>query len=332
MKSFHDFDSVVTLESLASIRKHYNVLDEYILHAPGPGQRPYHPCPEGFSISVDALEVGLRFPLHPIIGVCLDWWRISPIQMAPNSWHYLITFLEECRGSGIVLTRDLFLSRFRLCKGQGGSYLTSQAGRQDNRGEECLRFLTSVKPKSRPTTIRRIDASRTQIDRQPRAPEHEAQWRQGGGGGGGAGTWGCGSGGGGSGFRRSGCRGAGRGSGLAPTTPPRRRPGPSTPPPSCSAAPPPASTSPTISPPDARTTALSLDQIQAAAARHADEQPAESSAAASDGEVATENHGLDESIINFMGMDSSADFPSLYEDFFFGFPAEAEPPPQEHDV
>ncbi|RZR75610.1 hypothetical protein BHM03_00000023 [Ensete ventricosum] len=127
MKSFHDFDSVVTLESLASIRKHYNVLDEYILHAPGPGQRPYHPCPEGFSISVDALEVGLRFPLHPVIGVCLDWWRISPIQMAPNSWHYLITFLEECRGSGIVLTRDLFLSRFRLCKGQGGSYLTSQA-------------------------------------------------------------------------------------------------------------------------------------------------------------------------------------------------------------
>ncbi|RRT77744.1 hypothetical protein B296_00019463, partial [Ensete ventricosum] len=83
-------------------------------------------------------------------------------------------------------------------------------------------------------------------------------------------------------------------------------------------------------PPDARTTALSLDQIQAA--RHAEEPPAESSAAASDGEVATENHGLDESIINFMGMDSSADFPSLYEDFFFGFPAEAEPPPQEHDV
>ncbi|KAJ8480082.1 hypothetical protein OPV22_023809 [Ensete ventricosum] len=135
------------------------------------------------------------------------------------------------------------------------------------------------------------------LERSSRAPEHEAQWRQGGGGGGGG-----------------------------------RRPGPSTPPPSCSAAPPPASTSPTISPPDARTTALSLDQIQAAAARHADEQPAESSAAASDGEVATENHGLDESIINFMGMDSSADFPSLYEDFFFGFPAEAEPPPQEHDV
>ncbi|RWW62007.1 hypothetical protein BHE74_00030890 [Ensete ventricosum] len=37
MKSFHDFDSVMTLESLALIRKHYNILDEYILHAPRPG-------------------------------------------------------------------------------------------------------------------------------------------------------------------------------------------------------------------------------------------------------------------------------------------------------
>ncbi|CAL9180614.1 unnamed protein product [Musa hybrid cultivar] len=84
-------------------------------------------------------------------------------------------------------------------------------------------------------------------------------------------------------------------------------------------------------PPDAHTAALSLDQIQAAAARHANEPPAESSVAAS-ASGATENHGLDESIISLMAMDSSADFPSLYEDFFFGFSAEAEPPPQEHDV
>ncbi|RZS19380.1 hypothetical protein BHM03_00051768 [Ensete ventricosum] len=68
MKSCHDFDSIVSLESLATIRKRYSIPDEYILHVPGPGQRPYHPCPEGFSISIDALEARLRFPLHPVIG------------------------------------------------------------------------------------------------------------------------------------------------------------------------------------------------------------------------------------------------------------------------
>ncbi|RRT77102.1 hypothetical protein B296_00010791 [Ensete ventricosum] len=128
MKSCHDFDSTVSIESLDTIQKHYSIPTEYVLHGPTPGQHPYHICPEGFNISIDALEAGLRFSLHPVIGECLGWWRISPSQVAPNSWRYLITFLGECRGSGIVPTRDLFLSCFRLCKGQGGYYLTTGVG------------------------------------------------------------------------------------------------------------------------------------------------------------------------------------------------------------
>ncbi|RWW63078.1 hypothetical protein BHE74_00029785 [Ensete ventricosum] len=34
--------------------------------------------PRMLTISIDALEAGLRFPLHPVIGECLGWWRISP--------------------------------------------------------------------------------------------------------------------------------------------------------------------------------------------------------------------------------------------------------------
>ncbi|RZR82871.1 hypothetical protein BHM03_00009399 [Ensete ventricosum] len=45
MKSHHDFDSTIR-----------------------PGQWSYHSYPEGFSISIDALEAGLGFPLHPVIG------------------------------------------------------------------------------------------------------------------------------------------------------------------------------------------------------------------------------------------------------------------------
>ncbi|RZS12147.1 hypothetical protein BHM03_00043545 [Ensete ventricosum] len=130
MKSHHDFDSTVSLESLASIRKCFSILNEYVLHTLGPGQRSYHSCPGGFSISIDALEAGLRLPLHPVIGECLGWWWISPGQVAPNPWCYIITFLREYKGSGIVPTWDLFLSCFRLCRGQGGYYLTSRAGQR----------------------------------------------------------------------------------------------------------------------------------------------------------------------------------------------------------
>ncbi|RZR80554.1 hypothetical protein BHM03_00006619 [Ensete ventricosum] len=77
-------------------------------------------------ISVDALEAGLRFPLHSLIEECLKWWRISPSQVAPNSWRYLVMFLGECRGAGIIPTRDLFMACFRLCKNWGGYYLTAR--------------------------------------------------------------------------------------------------------------------------------------------------------------------------------------------------------------
>ncbi|RWV95748.1 hypothetical protein GW17_00041607 [Ensete ventricosum] len=67
MKLCHDFDSTMSVKSLATIRKRYSIPTEYVLHAPTPWQRPYHTCPEGFNISIDVWEAGLRFPLHPEI-------------------------------------------------------------------------------------------------------------------------------------------------------------------------------------------------------------------------------------------------------------------------
>ncbi|RWW75637.1 hypothetical protein BHE74_00016324 [Ensete ventricosum] len=86
-----------------------------------PGSVPTVRC-----ISVDALEAGLRFPLHPLIEECLRWWRISPNQVAPNSWRYLVVFIGECRGAGIIPTRDLVMACLRLCKSRGGYYLTAR--------------------------------------------------------------------------------------------------------------------------------------------------------------------------------------------------------------
>ncbi|RWW63804.1 hypothetical protein BHE74_00029013 [Ensete ventricosum] len=125
MKVDHDLDMVVTEGSLAMIRGQYNISIEYGLHVPRPGQRPYCSDAPGMCISVDALEAGPRFSLHPLIEECLRWWRISPSQVAPNSWRYLVAFLGECRGVGIIPTRDLFMACFRLCKSRGGYYLTA---------------------------------------------------------------------------------------------------------------------------------------------------------------------------------------------------------------
>ncbi|RRT31977.1 hypothetical protein B296_00049410 [Ensete ventricosum] len=126
MKSDHDLDTTVTQGSLVMIGEQYSILVEYGLHVPQLGQRPYSLDAPDMCILVDALEVGLRFPLHPLIEECLRCWRISPSQVAPNSWHYLIVFLGECRGAEIIPTRDLFIECFRLCQSRGGYYLTAR--------------------------------------------------------------------------------------------------------------------------------------------------------------------------------------------------------------
>ncbi|RWW78595.1 hypothetical protein BHE74_00013188 [Ensete ventricosum] len=123
--SCFNVDSIMTTRRLVEVRKHYYIPLEYELHVPLPGERPYNAFPSGFSLSTDALETGLRFPLHPVIEACLEGWQISPSQMAPNSWCYLVAFLWECYGSGIVVTRDLFMACFRLSRGQAGYYVTA---------------------------------------------------------------------------------------------------------------------------------------------------------------------------------------------------------------
>ncbi|RZR84779.1 hypothetical protein BHM03_00011659 [Ensete ventricosum] len=126
LKADHDLDTTVIEGSLAMIRGRYSISIEYGLHVPWSGQRPYSSDALDICILVDALEAGLRFPLHPLIEECLRWWRISPSQVPPNSWRYFVVFLGECQGAGIIPTQDLFMACFRLCKSRGGYYLTAR--------------------------------------------------------------------------------------------------------------------------------------------------------------------------------------------------------------
>ncbi|RWV99703.1 hypothetical protein GW17_00037379 [Ensete ventricosum] len=127
MKSCHDFDSVVSVKCLIMIRDCYNISNEFVLHVPLLGHRLYDTFQNGFSVSIDALEMELRFPHHPMIKEWHEWWQILPSKIAPNSWRYMIAFLGECRGAGIVPTRNLFMACFRLSKGKGGYYLIAYA-------------------------------------------------------------------------------------------------------------------------------------------------------------------------------------------------------------
>ena len=85
LKLWHDVDSVVTEELLGELRDRYCIPKCYKLFAPWPGLRSYDQFPQGFGLTVGALEAGLRFSLHPVIEDCLRKWGISSSQMTLNS-------------------------------------------------------------------------------------------------------------------------------------------------------------------------------------------------------------------------------------------------------
>ncbi|RRT49970.1 hypothetical protein B296_00026637 [Ensete ventricosum] len=79
MKADHDLDTAVNEGSLAVIRKRYSIPSEYGLHVSRSGQRPYSSDAPGVCISVDALEAGLRFPLHPLIEDRGDYYLTTRV-------------------------------------------------------------------------------------------------------------------------------------------------------------------------------------------------------------------------------------------------------------
>ncbi|RRT73834.1 hypothetical protein B296_00023689 [Ensete ventricosum] len=120
MKSFHDFNSIVTFKSLASIWKRYSIPDEYILHAPGLGQRPYHSNPGGFNISIDALEAGLRFPFPRSLesgqgGYYLTskvGFRVDNTPSNNKGWKARFLFVSRYRGWGFGVEWSAHLFRY----------------------------------------------------------------------------------------------------------------------------------------------------------------------------------------------------------------------------
>ncbi|RWV91562.1 hypothetical protein GW17_00046146, partial [Ensete ventricosum] len=56
MRSNFDINSTVTTHRLVKVRKNYLIPPEHELYAPLPREHPYDAFPNGFSLSIDALE------------------------------------------------------------------------------------------------------------------------------------------------------------------------------------------------------------------------------------------------------------------------------------
>ncbi|RZR95822.1 hypothetical protein BHM03_00024712 [Ensete ventricosum] len=98
-------------------------------------------------------QVGCPPQVRPVSGLLFLLVRKEhneESQVAPNSWRYLIAFLGECQGAGIIPSRTLFFACFHLCKSRAGFYLTARAGFKvsgapiNNKGWKARYFFIST--------------------------------------------------------------------------------------------------------------------------------------------------------------------------------------------
>ncbi|KAL6653151.1 hypothetical protein ACP70R_012076 [Stipagrostis hirtigluma subsp. patula] len=85
------------------------------------------PCktpPEGsnaIGVYADALDAGMRLPLHDFYLKFLRHYGLAPSQLAPNAWRYMAAFVLLCRDAGVEPLLSVFKCLFSVYTHRGDS-------------------------------------------------------------------------------------------------------------------------------------------------------------------------------------------------------------------
>ncbi|KQK19292.2 uncharacterized protein LOC106865759 [Brachypodium distachyon] len=80
------------------------------------------PPPSSVCVYADALEAGMRVPLHAFFSGAPAHFGLAPTQLSPNGWRIMAGFVVVCRHAGLPPSLAVFRTFFALCKRSSGWY------------------------------------------------------------------------------------------------------------------------------------------------------------------------------------------------------------------
>ena len=86
-------NSVCTEDTLARLRREYQIPDTITLTLPHRGYDVYTPADDKVLLHVIAFECGVRLPLHPTLRKAPLALSLAPLQISPGFWKHLVGFL-----------------------------------------------------------------------------------------------------------------------------------------------------------------------------------------------------------------------------------------------
>ena len=110
-------------QARAEFRAKYRILDDVFIRLDEP-ENPF----DGMTFTngwmpfmlVTVIEGGVRFPLHPLLRICLKKWHLCPYQLMPNDFKIIMGVVELNRILEINLGVHDIEDVYDLCKSGGG--------------------------------------------------------------------------------------------------------------------------------------------------------------------------------------------------------------------
>ena len=87
----NELRKVINFEVKYSFRRNYRVI------VPSPTDTIDNPPPGCVAVYLEALELGLRFPLPKIVMDILRTYEIAIAQLVPNAWASILSFAATCK-------------------------------------------------------------------------------------------------------------------------------------------------------------------------------------------------------------------------------------------
>jgi hypothetical protein len=105
-----------TQESIDAVCRKYGVPGDFSAILPGGHHRACSPPPPGtICVYAQALEAGMRVPLHGFFCEALAHFGVAPSQVVPNGWRVMAAFVVLSHLAGVPPSLPVFRHFFSLC-------------------------------------------------------------------------------------------------------------------------------------------------------------------------------------------------------------------------
>ena len=131
--------SLRTQEAVDALCKKHGVPKGFAARPAGDLRACSTPPPGAVCVYKDALEAGMRVPLHPFACDVLRHFGLAPSEVTPNGWRIMAGFLVLSHHAGVPPSLAVFRHFFKLC-------LFMSNGWYHFRGKDSVGLLFTVMP------------------------------------------------------------------------------------------------------------------------------------------------------------------------------------------